>query len=69
MTFTAARDIRQGEECSIAYFDTSKPTTLSSRQHYLLEQFRFHCTCERCLDEEAEGNLEMIDALPLDISL
>ncbi|KAF5024415.1 hypothetical protein F66182_3501 [Fusarium sp. NRRL 66182] len=64
MVYTAARDISKGEECTITYFDLNMHQDLSSRQNHTKEQFQFKCTCERCLAEEAENNLDNMDSLP-----
>ncbi|KAF4454446.1 hypothetical protein F53441_3073 [Fusarium austroafricanum] len=64
MVYTAARDISKGEECMITYFDLTTHKDLSSRQTHTQEQFQFKCTCERCLKEEAEENLDGMDSLP-----
>ena len=64
MAFTAARDISKGDECMITYFDLTVHKSHGSRQHVVQEQFRFRCTCDRCLEEEAEENLESMDTLP-----
>ncbi|KAM0442135.1 hypothetical protein ACHAQK_004457 [Fusarium lateritium] len=65
MVYTAARDIAKDEECMITYFDQSTQQDVSSRQYYTEEQFRFKCTCDRCLEEEAESNRDGMDSLPL----
>ncbi|KAM5377552.1 hypothetical protein ACJZ2D_004921 [Fusarium nematophilum] len=64
MVYTAARDIAKGEECMITYFDLTVHDDLASRQELVQDQFQFKCTCERCLEEEAEENLAGIDSLP-----
>lgn len=64
MVLSAARDIAKGEECMITYFDLTAHRDLSSRQDMTQVQFRFRCTCDRCLDEEAQENLEGMDTLP-----
>ena len=64
MVFTAARDIAKGDECMITYFDLTVHKSLSSRQDVVREQFRFRCTCDRCLEEEAAENLEGMDTMP-----
>ncbi|KAL6916417.1 hypothetical protein FSST1_007912 [Fusarium sambucinum] len=64
MVYTAARDISKGEECMIAYFDLATRKNLSSRQKYAETQFQFKCTCSRCLEEEAEENMGIMDSLP-----
>lgn len=64
MVYTAARDISKGEECMITYFDLATRTDLSSRQKYAQTQFQFKCTCNRCLKEEADENMDMMDSLP-----
>ena len=69
MVYTAARNIAKGEECTIAYFDTALHNNVSTRRHHLLEQFRFQCLCERCLEEQANENVESLEALPLPSAL
>ena len=64
MVYTAARDIAKGEECMITYFDLATRKDLSSRQKYAQTQFQFKCTCSRCLEEEAEENMDIMDSLP-----
>lgn len=64
MVYTAARDISKGEECMITYFDLTTHKDLTSRQKHTQEQFQFKCTCERCLKEEAEENIECMVSLP-----
>ncbi|KAJ4264457.1 hypothetical protein NW762_005657 [Fusarium torreyae] len=64
MVYTAARDISKGEECMITYFDLTTHKDLLSRRHHTQEQFQFKCTCDRCLSEEAEDNLDNMDSLP-----
>ncbi|KAH7253224.1 hypothetical protein MRS44_015615 [Fusarium solani] len=64
MVYTAARDIAKGEECMITYFDLTVHEDVTSRQKHVQEQFQFKCTCDRCLSEEAEENLENMDCLP-----
>ncbi|ENH67210.1 hypothetical protein FOC1_g10006982 [Fusarium oxysporum f. sp. cubense race 1] len=64
MVYTAARDISKGEEGMITYFDLTTHKDLTSRQNHTQEQFQFKCTCERCLKEEAEENIECMDSLP-----
>ncbi|TVY67838.1 Histone-lysine N-methyltransferase ASHR2 [Fusarium oxysporum f. sp. cubense] len=64
MVYTAARDISKGEECMITYFDLTTHKDLTSRQNHTQEQFQFKCTCERCLKEEAEENIECMVSLP-----
>lgn len=64
MVYKAARDIAKGEECTITYFDLTVHKDLDTRQGLTEELFRFKCTCERCVDEEVERNLEGMDALP-----
>ncbi|KAH6967796.1 hypothetical protein BKA56DRAFT_559663 [Ilyonectria sp. MPI-CAGE-AT-0026] len=64
MVYTAARDIAQGEECCITYFDLTVYEDIMSRQGLVQDQFQFSCTCERCLREEAERNLAGIESLP-----
>lgn len=64
MVYTTARDIAKGEECMITYFDLTVHENVASRQKHVQEQFQFKCTCERCLSEEAEENLESMDCLP-----
>ncbi|KAF4974842.1 hypothetical protein FZEAL_8303 [Fusarium zealandicum] len=66
MVYTAARDIAKGEECMITYFDLTVRQDLASRQKWVQEQFQFRCTCERCLEEEAEENLDNMGSLPFD---
>jgi SET domain-containing protein len=64
MVYTAARDISKGEECMITYFDLVRQKDVSSRQKYAQTQFQFKCTCNRCLEEEAEENMDIMDSLP-----
>lgn len=64
MVYTAARDIAKGDECFITYFDLAAHADVHSRQHYVLEQFRFKCTCDRCIEDETRENMEGNDALP-----
>jgi len=66
MVCTAARDIGKGEELTITYFDLAARKTVASRQEHVREQFRFKCTCDRCVEDEAAENLAELDALPLD---
>lgn len=64
MVFTANRDITKGEECVIAYFDLAVIDILDERQGLVESQFRFHCTCERCLEEECDRNMAEIESMP-----
>ncbi|KAF9580969.1 hypothetical protein BGW38_002184 [Lunasporangiospora selenospora] len=50
VTFYATRDIAQGQAVTISYIDTELP--LHARRLALLSDYRFHCSCERCLREE-----------------
>ncbi|KAJ5671292.1 hypothetical protein N7507_000419 [Penicillium longicatenatum] len=52
MVFTASRDIIEGEECCISYFDLTQYTDLNTRRQHLKNSFRFTCKCERCVSEE-----------------
>ena len=45
------RDIRAGEEVTIAYIDTHQP--LTARRKQLQVTYFFHCQCTRCVREEA----------------
>jgi hypothetical protein len=60
----AARDIEANEECVITYFDLTALQDLGQRQNHVQEQFRFTCTCERCVQEAVDGNMTCIDSLP-----
>lgn len=64
MVYTAARDIQKGEECTITYFDLTAHESLECRQSHVQTHFRFKCTCERCVNDEAEENLAEMDSLP-----
>lgn len=64
MVYTATREIAAGEEITITYFDLAAHEGVARRQKYLQEQFRFKCTCNQCLRDEAAENLAAIDALP-----
>lgn len=64
MVYRAARDIAKGDECSITYFDLAVHKDVEGRQQTVQELFRFRCTCERCLTEEEEKNMESMECLP-----
>lgn len=64
MVYTATRDIPAGEECVITYFDLAAHEDVAGRQKHVQEQFRFRCTCQRCVEDEARENMEGTDALP-----
>lgn len=64
MVYTAVRDIEKGEECTITYFDLTAHESVKSRQDHLQTQFRFKCTCELCVKNEAEENLAEMHSLP-----
>eukprot|EP01119_Soliformovum_irregulare_P026074 TRINITY_DN9823_c0_g1_i1.p1 TRINITY_DN9823_c0_g1~~TRINITY_DN9823_c0_g1_i1.p1 ORF type:complete len:296 (-),score=70.38 TRINITY_DN9823_c0_g1_i1:17-904(-) len=50
------QDIKQGEELCISYIDTNLPR--SSRRERLLRDFRFLCTCQKCLEEKDANSKE-----------
>ncbi|KAL2833128.1 S-adenosyl-L-methionine-dependent methyltransferase [Aspergillus pseudoustus] len=61
MVFTAGRDIAEGEECCISYFDMTQYVELSERRGHLQSLFRFKCGCPRCIEEDVDvekGNHE-----------
>lgn len=64
MVYTAARDIAAGEELCISYFDLTQHKLVQERQELVRNQFQFTCDCKRCVEEEAEENLEGMDSLP-----
>lgn len=64
MVYTAVRDIEKGEECTISYFDLTAHRSVGSRQDHVQTHFRFKCTCDRCVRDEAEENLAEMDLLP-----
>ncbi|KAI5459577.1 hypothetical protein BGZ63DRAFT_359244 [Mariannaea sp. PMI_226] len=66
MVYTAARDILEDEECMITYFDLTQFRDVRTRQQRVQDQFRFLCTCDRCVEEEAQENLNGMDLLPFD---
>ncbi|KAH7176841.1 hypothetical protein EDB81DRAFT_898304 [Dactylonectria macrodidyma] len=64
MVYTSARDIAAGEECCITYFDLTAYKDLASRQQMSESQFQFSCTCERCVQEGAQENIDGMGSLP-----
>ncbi|KAF9890504.1 hypothetical protein FE257_005909 [Aspergillus nanangensis] len=65
MVFVASRDIPQGEECCISYFDLSQCVDLKDRRAHLQSSFRFVCGCLRCTAEEPPSEDVLWDAFPL----
>jgi hypothetical protein len=51
VTFTAKRDIAEGEDITIAYCDTD--VDVETRKQSLLLSYGFECTCATCVREEA----------------
>jgi SET domain-containing protein len=64
MVFVASRDIREGEECCISYFDLTRFADLKDRRDHLQTSFRFICRCSRCLAEEPPEEDMGWDAFP-----
>ncbi|CAM6118721.1 unnamed protein product [Calypogeia fissa] len=54
MVFQALRDIEEGEECCISYFELKEYVTLKERRKMLEDFFQFTCMCEKCVEEEGE---------------
>lgn len=64
MVFVAGRDIHQGEECCISYFDLAQHVHLDDRREHLSRSFRFICQCSRCVDEQAPEEEVQWDEFP-----
>lgn len=47
--FTAARDIKAGEQLTITYIDACQEVT--TRQAYLEYAYGFRCRCPKCVEE------------------
>jgi SET domain-containing protein len=54
--FEANRDIEEGEECCISYFDLTEFSDTQARQEEMKRSWNFMCNCQRCTDE---GDYEM----------
>eukprot|EP01132_Coremiostelium_polycephalum_P003269 gene3269-4094_t len=50
------RPVKKGEELSISYIDTS--ASLKNRREKLLEGYLFHCLCDKCIEDEMNGNFD-----------
>lgn len=45
------RAVKEGEELLISYVDLEKFSDVQSRTRHLLEQYRFLCQCEHCMEQ------------------
>ncbi|KAL4887756.1 hypothetical protein BDV59DRAFT_189980 [Aspergillus ambiguus] len=64
MVFIASRDILDGEECCISYFDLVQRVDVKDRRDHLQTSFRFTCHCPRCVAEEPPKEDDNWDVLP-----
>ena len=51
INMVALRSLAEGEEVTISYIDHPATRDLEFRQKYLLSNYRFICTCEKCEEE------------------
>lgn len=49
--FEANREIKQGEECCISYFDLVEFMDTTARRAEIKKSWSFDCGCTRCVEE------------------
>lgn len=57
--FYAARSIAEGEALTISYINHFDRKSLVERRTELSDSFKFHCNCDRCVDEEVGRHQEI----------
>ena len=55
MVFRARRDISAGDEINVTYISEAQLQTPAAQRRKSLQHYLFHCGCERCEAEDAQG--------------
>jgi len=59
LSFVMNEDVAQGDEITISYIDgCTLGRSKRSRQEYLIENYQFKCSCERCDEEDTDDETD-----------